>query len=60
MTQSSDPIRYAVRLHPEQMAILTKGMPISGCPKNELEAGFMAGIQHVLTKLRDGFVIGEA
>jgi len=55
---TSPVVQYLVRLQPEQMEILTKGMPISGCPKDPIEAGFMAGIQHVLTKLRLGFVIG--
>jgi hypothetical protein len=37
---------------------LVKGLPATGCPKTDLEAGFMCGVQHVLAKLREGFVIG--
>lgn len=45
------------RLSQSAYASLAKGLPDQGCPKTELEAGFMCGVQHVLKKLREGFVV---
>ena len=52
-------IRYLNRMSPEAYAVLDKKVRVVGAlPKTELEAGFLAGMEHVLRTLREGYVIG--
>lgn len=52
-------IRYLNRMSPEAYAVLDKKVRIVGAlPKNEIEAGFLSGMEHVLRTLREGYVIG--
>jgi hypothetical protein len=46
-----------IRLTPEVYAQLVKQLPGPLCPKTDLEAGFLLGVQTVLQKLRDGYVM---
>jgi hypothetical protein len=45
------------RLSQEQFAKLAAQLPKMGCPKDGTEAAYLLGVQTVLTKLRDGWVI---
>jgi hypothetical protein len=46
-------------MSPEAYAVLDKKVRVVGAlPKTELEAGFLAGMEHVLRTLREGYVIG--
>lgn len=47
------------RLHQDVYKSLEKQLPKISAPATELEAGYLLGIQLVLGKLREGFVIGE-
>ena len=52
-------VRYLNRMAPEAYAVLDKKARIVGVlPKTELEAGFLAGMEHVLRLLREGYVVG--
>jgi hypothetical protein len=49
------------RLNPQDYERLLQNLQAKGKPtmsKDPLEAAFMLGMQHVLEKLREGFVIG--
>lgn len=59
MTQQNN-IVQVIRLHPDQYNELRKsvgGTPYVGPTTTELQAGFQLGVEHVLTKLREGFVL---
>lgn len=52
-------VRYLNRMTPEAYALLDKKVRVVGSvPKTELEAGFLAGMEHVLRNLREGYVVG--
>lgn len=46
-----------MRLMPEVYAQLVKSLPGPACPKTDLEAGYILGVQAALQKLREGFVV---
>jgi hypothetical protein len=57
----SEPIQLVIRLAPEAYTQLLTQLQAKGKPtmtKEPLEAAYMLGMQHVLEKLREGFVIG--
>ncbi len=45
------------RLNKDQYDQLVKGLPRLGTPNDAIQAGMLVGIQLVLEKLRDGFVV---
>jgi ADP-heptose:LPS heptosyltransferase len=47
------------RLRPDVYAELEKKLPAPGAPKDDIHAAYMAGVQHVLRLLRDGYVVSE-
>lgn len=55
------PTKTLYRLDPEQYKRLSAQLPqpIPGEGTTDIQAGFLLGIQHVLTKLREGYVIED-
>jgi hypothetical protein len=62
MTEKTTPVEHIRRLTTEDYAELEKTIPGYGGPvvlqgTTELQAGFMLGVQAVLAKLREGYVV---
>lgn len=57
--QPTSAVREFSRMSQQAYQAFAKTLPPPACPDTDLKAGFLLGIQFVLQKLREGFVIGE-